>query len=551
MGKTKDSRRNNFLLQGGILAIAGIVVRVIGMAYRIPITRILGEYGISLYETAYSAYSIILIVSSYSLPVAVSKMIAAKNACKEYVNAERVFRCSILYALVVGVLASAICYFCAPWLVQAEGAIPVLRILAPVILFSAVLGTFRGLFQGQGTMVPTSISQIIEQIINAVVSIVAAVLLIAPFRVEDPEGLRPIRGAMGSTMGTGAGVVAGLAFVVLVYLMFRPKLKKRVRKGQEAPIDSYGQILKMIIWTVTPMVLSATLYNVSPYIDNNLIYGVMGNLGVSEEAIGAMHGIYAGKYLQLVNIPVAFASALSSAMLPEVAAAKARGDASGILSKAQMTIKVTMLLALPCTLGLTVLGGPAAQLIYGNSTVHPDMARNLFLYGSCFVLFFSMSTVTNALLQATDNLRYPVIHSVIALVLHTVAAYVMLRMGMGVWALMWSTIVFAVVLCVLNHLVLRRKVGFRMDWVGSIWKPLLISGIMGIVCWCSYYIIHYLTKSNTIGFLVAFVLGVITYAIALPLFNGVTEEELIRIPKGQVIVRVLKKVGLLGSQEEE
>lgn len=552
MGETKDRRRNSFLLQGGILAVAGIVVRIIGMIYRIPLTAIIGDRGNSLYDSAYSAYSIILIISSYSIPVAVSKMIAAKNSKKEYINAERIFKGSLFYAAIVGVIAAFLCYAFAPWLVKADAAVPALRILAPVIFFSAILGTFRGLFQGQGSMVPTSISQIFEQIMNAIVSVLAAWLLVRPFLNADPEDLRPSRGAMGSTLGTAAGVLAGLVFVVFVYVLYRPRMKRKMRKGQTAPVDSYSMILKTIFLTVTPMVLSATLYNVSPFIDNYMIYAVMEHLGYDQITIQSMHGIYTGKYLLMVNIPVAIANALSSAMLPNIAAAKARGDQSGILNKAQMTVKVTMIIAIPCTVGLAVLGGPVIQLIFGTSALYPELAGDLLLYGSAFVLFFALSTVTNALLQATDYLRYPVTHSIIALIIHTVLAFVLLWFfDLKVWSLMISTVAFAVVLCILNGIVLYRKVGFRIRVRDTILIPLAAAGCMGVMCWGSYYILHYLTKSNTIGFLVSFTVGITTYFVALFLFNGITEEELESVPKGQLLVRIAKKLHLLPQQEEE
>ena len=551
MSETKESRRKNFLVQGGILAIAGIIVRLIGMIYRVPLTRIIGDRGNSLYDSAYSVYSIILIISSYSLPVAVSKMVAAKNSRKEYMNADRIFRCSLIYAVIVGLAASVFCYVAAPVLVKAEGAVPVLQVLSPVIFFSAVLGTFRGLFQGQGTMIPTSISQIFEQIFNAIVSVLAAYLLVRPFVAEDPQDLLPARGAMGSTLGTGAGVLAGLGFVLLVYVLYRPILKKRTRKGQKAPVDSYSVIFKSIILTVTPMVLSATLYNVSPFIDNYMIYAVMEKQGYLQKVIGVMHGIYTGKYLLMVNIPVAIANALSSAMLPNIAAAKSKGDNSGILSKAQLTIKVTMLIAIPCTVGLAVLGGPAIQLIFGTSTGFPTLAGELLLWGSSFVLFFALSTVTNAILQATDYLRLPVIHSIIALVVHSILAFVfMWFLDMMVWGLMLSTIAFAVILCLLNCVALYRKIGFQFEWKKTFFIPALSALFMGAMCWGSYYVLYYLTKSNTISFLISVLLGILTYFLAIFLFNGVSEEELNSIPKGHVLVKAAKKLHLFHENTE-
>ncbi len=543
----KNHQHNyNFLIQGGILAIAGIVVRIIGMIYRVPLTHIIGDRGNSLYSNAYDVYSIILIISSYSLPVAVSKMMAGKYSTKEYVNADRIFKGALIYALIVGSLGAVLAYAAAPVLVKAEGAVPVLRVLAPVIFFSAVLGTFRGLFQGQGTMIPTSISQILEQLVNAGVSVFAAWLLVRPFVVEDPEDLLPRRGAMGSTLGTGAGVIAGLVFVVLVYFLYRPDLKRRTARGQVQPVDSYGQILKAIFLTVTPMVISAGLYNVSPFIDNYMIYGIMVKLGYTQEHIQNIHGIYSGRYLLMVNIPVAFANALSSSMIPTISAAKSKGDESDILNKAKLTIKVSMMIAIPCAIGLAVLGGPFLDIILPTNQSFPFLAEQLLMGGSTFVIFFAYSTVTNAILQATDHLNLPVIHSAIALVVHVIMAFFCIRFfDMNVWGLMISTIVFAVVLCVLNSISLYRQLGLKPELRTGLLIPLISSLIMGAVCFFIYQMFLLLTSSKLIAFILAFIVALIIYIVAMILLKGVTEQELLRMPKGQLMVKLLKKVHLL------
>lgn len=546
MSDSGKRRQNNFLIQGGILAIAGIVVRIIGMIYRIPLTHIIGDRGNSLYSNAYDVYSIILIISSYSLPVAISKMMASKYSTKEYVNADRIFKGALIYALIVGSLGAVFCYIAAPVLVKADGAVPILRVLAPVIFFSAILGTFRGLFQGQGSMVPTSLSQVIEQILNAVVSVLAAWLLVRPFIASDPDDLLPMRGAMGSTLGTGAGVIAGLIFVFIVYLLYRPILAKKTARGQIAPVDSYGYILKTIFLTVTPMVISSGLYNVSPFIDNYLIYAIMEKLNYEQEFIQNIHGIYAGRYLLMVNIPVAFANALSSSMIPSISAAKSKGNEQEILSKARLTIKVTMMIAIPCAVGLSVLGGSFLEIILPVNADYPLLASRLLMGGSSFVIFFAFSTVTNAILQATDHLKLPVIHSAIALGIHTILAFIFIRFfDMNVWGLMVSTILFAVVLCILNWIALRKKVGFRMELKTSIFVPFFASLIMGAICWATYYLVHLVTKSNFFGFVFAFIIAVVTYFISIFLLNGISEDELSSVPKGHLLVKIAKKLHLL------
>ncbi len=175
---TKRSKKGSYIIEGGILAAASILVRVIGLAYRIPVTRILGPVGNSYYSAAYEVYSMVLLISSFSLPLAVSKLVSARMAKGQVRSAIKIFRCTLIFALVSGGIGSLLIYFGAGFfsdvLVSTPESRLALQVLAPTILVVALMGCMRGYFQGLGSMVPTAVSQIVEQIINAAVSIGAA-----------------------------------------------------------------------------------------------------------------------------------------------------------------------------------------------------------------------------------------------------------------------------------------------------------------------------------------------------------------------------------------
>lgn len=169
---------NNFLMQGSILAIASIIVRIIGLVYKIPMIHALGDEGIGYYNTAYEIYGLGLILSSYSLPLAVSKLIAAKDVLQEYTSSKRIFQVAMLFAFIVGTLMTLILWieadFIALYLFKSPNSALPLMMLAPTVLVFSIMGVFRGFFQGKNTMIPTSISQILEQLVNAIVSITAS-----------------------------------------------------------------------------------------------------------------------------------------------------------------------------------------------------------------------------------------------------------------------------------------------------------------------------------------------------------------------------------------
>ena len=262
--------RNNFVVQGSILAIAGIIVRLIGMLYRIPLIEIIGTEGNGYYTSAFSVYSILLIVSSYSLPTAVSKMVAGRIAVGQYKNSQKILKAALIYATVVGALAGAVLWFGADLFAQLLG-MPfcryALKTLAPTVWIMAYLGVLRGYFQGHGTMVPTAVSQLFEQIVNAVVSIGAASWLVkkgleADLVYGETEYASSF-GAAGGTLGTGAGAAIALAFFLLLLFLYRPVMRRQLKKDKTGREDSFGKIAAVLTITILPIVLSSTVYNIS------------------------------------------------------------------------------------------------------------------------------------------------------------------------------------------------------------------------------------------------------------------------------------------------
>ena len=391
---SKRENNSNFVIQGTILAVAGIIVRLIGILYRVPMTNIIGDEGMGYYSTAFNVYNIMLILSSYSLPLAVSKMVAARIARGQYRSMNRVLKAALVYATVAGGLACFITWnfaeFFADTLFNTPFCVYALRTLAPTIWIMAYLGVLRGYFQGHGTMIPTAISQILEQIVNAVISVVAASVLfkvgIDTAKVYGKDGYSQAFGAAGGTLGTGSGAFAALLFVLVLFIIYQPTAKRRMAKDHSRSVDSYGRISKTFFFTVVPVIVSSGVYNINSVIDNGIMAHGMESLGRGKEFL-SLWGIYNNKYMLLVHVPLAMANSLSSSLIPSLSGAVARDDLHAAREKTALAIRFAMMIAIPSAVGLTVLSAPVNNLLFRSA--NNSEAIRMMMVGASAVIFLS------------------------------------------------------------------------------------------------------------------------------------------------------------------
>lgn len=542
MTQTKE-RKDNFVVQAGILAMAGIIVRIIGLLYRSPLAEIIGDEGNGYYSFAYNIYTIILLISSYSIPSAIAKVMAQRIAFGEYRNAHRLFRCALLYVVVVGLIGSGVAYFCAPFLVV-ENAVPVLRIFAPTIFFSGLLGVLRGYFQAQRTMVPTSVSQILEQILNACVSVFAAWLFIHLMSGNDTTQ-KAIRGASGSAIGTGCGVVAALLFMLFIYLRRRKSIMEEIANDQTEHEESYKELFKVILLVVTPFILSTFIYNLSTSL-NQTIYSelMMSVKNMSEETVATMYGIFAGKSVVITNIPIAFGSAMAAALIPGVSAAYAKKNMEASRSKVNLAIKVTMLISIPSSVGLFVLAHPIVKLLFPQKA-SLDTAVAVLRVLAISVVFYGLSTLTNAVLQGIGKVNLPVYHAFAALVVQVVVLVVLLIFtDMNLYALAIANICYSLLMCILNSRAVNKYLEYKENAMQTFVRPFFAAACMGVVAYGVYFVFA-LMMDERIALIPALLVAVIVYFIFVIKFRAVTEEELRAIPKGTKLVVAAKRLRLL------
>lgn len=544
-------RKSNFIIQGSILAITSVIVRLIGILYRVPLTNMIGTAGMGYYSSAFQIYSILLLLSSYSLPLAVSKMVSARMAKREYRNAYRIFETAILYAVAVGIIAALITYLGADFFAGVVLKRPMcayaIRTLAPTVLLMAFLGVLRGFFQGLGTMIPTALSQVIEQVVNGGGSLAAAYFLLRAGRdanlVFGRDDYTAAFGAAGGTIGTGLGALAAFLFLVFLFVVYRRVLHKKMRKDHTEYTESYSDAARILIFTVVPVILSSAVYNLSAVIDDGIFGHCMVYLKMSADQISTLWGEYSAKYHLLTNVPIAIASALASSMIPSLTKSMANNNRGQVIEKVGTSIRFSMLIAIPAAVGLMVLAAPIMNLLFRGDN---SQAIKMMMFGSTAVIFYSLSTITNAILQGINHLKDPVRHSLYSLVIHVVALILMLLVfKLGIYSVVAANILFAACMCLFNGIAIGRYLDYRQEWVKTILMPTLASLVMGAVTLGVYMFFNKFIKVDVISVIMSIVAAAAVYGILLLKFKCVDEIELYQIPKGDALVSLARKLHLL------
>ena len=549
-------KKSNYLVQGTILAAASIFARILGMLYRFPLARILTDEGNAYYQTANSVYTILLMISTFSLPLAVSKLVSEKINQGEMKNAKKIFHCSMKFALVSGGVMALLTFAFAGVIcnvMKVDNAVYALRALAPAIFIYAIVGVLRGFFQGHESMVPTAVSQVIEQIVHVIVAVAAAVMMVnygKSLSGSDASHAYAL-GAAGATSGTTVSVAVSLAFLAIIFFSFNRDFSRRVAADPMKKTESDREIYIAILATIFPVILSTVIYNITPTLDQAIFNRVLSAQGYTQQQYNTIYGIYSGKFYVLMNVPLVLASSLAPSVVPPLSAAIVNGDYRDAKLKVRAVMRYTMIITIPCAVGFLMLGGPIMALVFGDWRQLP---KGLMQAGSLMLIFFAVSTVSTAVLQGMSRMHEPVKNSAIALVIHLIVLYVMLKyFRLNIYGVVYANTVFALVVCILNTMAIKRYLHYNQEVRKTFLIPLISAVVMGIGAWLIYKVLFFLLHipfidsfSNAVALLIAIVSAIFLYAFVLIRLKGVRESEIADLPKGDALVSFLHRIHFLG-----
>ncbi len=399
-------------------------------------------------------------------------------------------------------------------------------------------------------MVQTSISQILEQLANALVSIGAAWLLM--HMVAGADSTRQAQlGAMGSALGTGAGVLIALIFVFMAYRKHRASMQDEIAEDQ-SELEPYGRLFLETIMVITPFMLSGFILNLTTSLNQTIYYRIMIQMKQMEAiASTTLYGIFSNKAVVISNIPISVATAVSAAIIPGISASFARGDKQETRRKATNATRITAMVAIPSAVGLAIMAKPITMLMFPQMA-SLDQAALLLALLSVTVVFYSVSTVTNAALQAIGRMNMPLVSAMIALVIQTGVLFLLLIFtDLGIYALVIVSVLYSALIFVVNEFWLKKYLGLKRNYVRIFLQPLGCALIMGGNAWAIYELLSRLLEKigmerlyfiNLFAALPALLVAVVVYAFLLVRLSIMTKENILALPKGKKLVRILKKL---------
>ncbi len=554
----RTSKPNTFFGGAAILAVGILVVKLIGMFYKIPLLNIIGEQGSADFNNAYNIYSVLLTISTAGLPVAVSKLVSEADALGRRNQVRRTFRLALALFLILGVLSFLVMFFGSEQLaglMNDSMAAPGIRALAPAVICVGCLSAFRGYAQGHGSMTPTAVSQIIEALCKLTVGLGLAYWLVG-------HGADASHAAAGAITGVTVGTIVALAYMLMNFLITR---SQEPQLADDRP-DEPATILKHLLMIAVPITISSSMVGIVTVIDTSLVqgqlqrallenqdtwnlYGNFVDFTSLEEALSAwqaalpdgstvsmslldqyaaqaealrdqqsaltdlqsaslelhaalenisrtLYGNYSGA-LNIYNLPTSLMAAVTAAVIPAVSGALARRDRRGAGRITGSALRISALAACPMAVGLFVLGEPIMSLIFPN--LNPQLAGPLLSTLGLATLFVCMMLVCNSILQAHGFVSLPVIIMVAGGVVKIITNYnVVIQPTIGIYGAPMGNILCFALCMTLDLVVMSRVIPRRPKYIQVFAKPLAASALMGLGAWAVHGLMSKLFEATGI-----------------------------------------------------
>lgn len=538
------SKKSNRLFLSGVLILtfSNILIKVIGLTLKIPLHHILGDEGMAYYNVAYRIYVWFYMISTAGLPVAVSILISESRAKGNFREAKRIFRITLALFVVIGLFGMGVMmggskFFAAAYKFR-DSYITILAI-APTLFFICISSAIRGFFQGYQNMFPTAVSQIIEAVGKLTIGI-----LFALYGIRQGYSL-PVVAAL-TILGLTIGVAAAMLFLCVSKLLFRETaFNEEYRRPDSGvmPLRSVKTLLWLLVITSVPIMLSSSVMSFTGMLDGMILSRRLQAIGFTEQLTREIFGNYDTLAVSMFNLPPALIYPISYSVIPLISASIATGDRKRVDFIMNSTLKTAALIALPCSVGMSVLSEPILIMIFDDESA--VRAAPLLSVLSAAVFFVGMVAVTSAMLQAHKLERKPIVSMIAGSAVKLAASYILIGIpAVGVYGAPLGTFLCYGVIALINFYFLAKYLKLVPNIRLIFFRPLAASLVCGAAAFGSYRLFALLLpqKAAALGAIAA---AALIYIIAVFIFRCVGKEDILLLPKGQKIVGLLQRSGLM------
>ena len=524
-----------------VLTFSNIIVKAIGLFFKIPLIHYLGELGMGYFNSAYTIYTWFYMISTAGLPVAISILISEARAKGNYKQTKRIFTISMSIFFVIGLLGMTLMAACSGLfsaLMKSEDSVWCIIAIAPTLFFICISSAIRGYFQGFQNMIPTAVSQVIEALGKLLIGIFLAIWAL-------DAGYELHIAAAFSISGLTIGVAVSMFFLVVAKMLFKES-EYGLDPNAAFDAESKKDITMRLVKIAVPITLSSSVMSLTNIIDLMIVLRRLQDIGFVREVAVAMYGNYTTLAVPLYNLPPVLIYPIAYSIVPLISATKESGGKETVKKLIDSTLRMSAMIALPCALGLCALSRQILALLFHGLDASVNMAAPLLsiLALSCF--FVCMLAVTNSILQANGYERKPIVSLLIGAAVKLVSSYILIGIPeIGMYGTPISTFLCYAVVCAMNFYFISKHVCRLPSLAGIFAKP-LVASVVCVVCAlvCSRFA-PLLVRSLSISTLLSIFAAVLVYLIMIFLLGAIDKEDISVLPKSDKIYRILNKMKLM------
>ncbi len=535
------SKKQTFITGVLIILLSQFVIKILGFIYRVVITNIngFGDEGNSLYSTGFKVYLVLLAISTTGIPAALAKLVSEKAAVGDYSGAHRMFKVSFFLFSAIGFAGSVLLFVMAGpisnWVANPDSEI-VMQVLAPSVFFVAIAAVFRGYFQGLYNMRAQADSQIIDQLAKCIFTIGLVYLF-----MTLGQSTRIM--AAGATMGTTLGTVASAVYLWWYYGRKKKELWQDIKTQAVAKaLDPARDIVRRLIKLSIPISLGSIILTIAGLVDLATVMERLQSSGVDYESAKNLFGILTGKGDVLVNFPLALNIAFATALVPAVAGAMAVKDFTTAANRISFSLKITVLIGLPASVGLSVLADPIIHTIFPNASAGGYLVE----ISALSIIFIALSQTLSGALQGLGRVIVPAVALLVGAGVKLVLNYMLIpNPAIGIKGAAISSIVCYLIAASISMIAVTRKIKLNISFTNFVFKPAVSAAAMGIAAVYTYRVLLGYTQSISVSTLTAIALAAVVYILMLLGVRGLSREDFKMLPYGDKISNMLVKMNLL------